>query len=130
MTAQDDAPDEPRRGHFSFGAMLRGRCPRCGQGAIFQRLLGPRLLGMHPSCSVCGLEFERESGYFLGAMYISYGLGIGSVLPVSLFLVLVLGWTLVPVMLVMTLQTLVIMPLSFRWSRVIWLHVDHAFFPR
>ena len=25
------------------------------------------------------LKFEREAGYFLGAMYISYGLGLGAI---------------------------------------------------
>jgi hypothetical protein len=29
---------------------------------------------MHACCPVCGLHFEREEGYFLGAMYISYGM--------------------------------------------------------
>ena len=27
-------------------------------------------------CSVCGLKFQREEGYFLGAMYISFGLAL------------------------------------------------------
>ena len=31
---------------------------------------------MHPQCPVCGLRYHREPGYFLGAMYISYGLAV------------------------------------------------------
>ena len=31
---------------------------------------------MHERCLVCDLKFDREPGYFLGAMYVSYGLGI------------------------------------------------------
>ena len=31
---------------------------------------------MYERCEVCNLKFEREPGYFLGAMYISYGLGL------------------------------------------------------
>jgi len=31
---------------------------------------------MHDRCPGCGLHFNREPGYFLGAMYISYGLGL------------------------------------------------------
>jgi hypothetical protein len=27
-------------------------------------------LRMHERCPACGLKFEREDGYFLGAMYI------------------------------------------------------------
>ena len=31
---------------------------------------------MFERCPVCGLKFEREQGYFLGAMYVSYALAI------------------------------------------------------
>ena len=31
---------------------------------------------MHERCPTCGLKFEREPGYFLGAMYVSYGLAL------------------------------------------------------
>ena len=34
---------------------------------------------MHERCRACGLKFEREDGYFLGAMYIGYGLGVGAI---------------------------------------------------
>jgi len=39
-------------------AVLRGRCPRCGQGALFTGLLTVR-----PACPVCGLDLSRyEAG--------------------------------------------------------------------
>jgi uncharacterized protein (DUF983 family) len=118
----------PRRG-FSLKALLLGRCPRCRRGRIFPPLLSARLLAMYASCDVCGLKFERESGYFVGAMYVSYGLGVFTVLPVSMLLVLLAGWDLWPVMAVMLVQTLVSMPLFYRYSRIIWIHVDQAFIP-
>jgi uncharacterized protein (DUF983 family) len=114
---------------FSLKALLLGRCPRCRKGRIFPPFWSPRLLAMNEACDFCGLRFEREAGYFLGAMYVSYGLGVFTVLPVSMLLVLVAGWDLVPVMVVMVLQTLISMPLFFRLSRVIWIHVDQAFIP-
>src|ERR1700752_3193482 len=46
---------------------LHLRCPRCGEAQIFQGLF--RML---PECPTCGLKFEREPGYFLGAIYINY----------------------------------------------------------
>src|SRR5688572_4942778 len=61
---------------FSLKAMLLGRCPRCRQGRIFPPFWSLRLLSMNPGCEVCGLHFERESGYFVGAMYVSYTLGV------------------------------------------------------
>ena len=106
-----------------------GRCPRCRQGRIFPPFWSLRLLAMNPSCDVCGLKFERESGYFVGAMYVSYGLGVLTILPVAVLLILVAGWSLAAVMVLMVVQTLISMPLFFRLSRIIWIHVDRAFIP-
>jgi uncharacterized protein (DUF983 family) len=85
---------------------------------------------MQDSCPVCGLRFLREAGYFLGAMYISYTLGIATVLPVSIVLAIVLEWPLCAVLIVMLVQTLVSVPLFLRYSRAIWLHADHYIDPR
>ncbi len=32
------------------------------------------LLSMNRQCARCGLVYEREPGYFLGSIYINYGL--------------------------------------------------------
>jgi uncharacterized protein (DUF983 family) len=115
---------------LDLGALIRGRCPRCRKASIFKPGL-PGLIGdMRDNCPVCGLVFLREAGYFLGAMYVSYGLGVTAVLPVAIVLALVVEWPLWAVMTVMFAQTLVLMPLIFRYSRVIWLHVDQAIDPR
>ena len=34
------------------------------------------LLAMYERCPVCGLTYKREEGYFIGAMYVSYGMAI------------------------------------------------------
>ena len=41
-----------------------------------------------------GLKFEREDGYFLGAMYISYALGIGTITVLAALVWEVLNWPL------------------------------------
>ena len=46
---------------------LRLRCPRCGAPEIFDGFWTLRRF-----CRVCGLRFEREQGYFIGAIYINY----------------------------------------------------------
>ena len=84
---------------------------------------------MHELCPVCGLRFLRESGYFLGAMYVSYGLGVATILPVAIALAVVVEWPLWAVLTAMLAQTLVSMPLFLRLSRVIWLCVDHEIEP-
>lgn len=47
-----------------IGARLR--CPNCEQGRMFA---GP--VAMRPTCSVCGVRFERSSGESLGGMMVN-----------------------------------------------------------
>jgi len=85
---------------------------------------------MRDSCPVCGLPFMREAGYYVGAMYLSYGFGVLTVLPVCTALAIVFDWPLPAVLIVMVLQTLISVPLFFRYSRIAWLHLDQAIDPR
>jgi uncharacterized protein (DUF983 family) len=48
---------------------LRLRCPVCGRGRLFRNWFQ-----MHRECSHCGLKLERGPGYYLGSIYINYGL--------------------------------------------------------
>lgn len=114
----------------SLRALLMGRCPRCRRGSIFPATLAGAAGFMNSECPECGLVFLREAGYFLGAMYVSYGLGVLTVLPVGVLLAVWLEWPLSIVMVLMVVQTLICMPLFLRFSRVIWLHVDQAIDPR
>jgi hypothetical protein len=81
---------------------------------------------MYERCPWCGHHFEREPGFFQGAMYVSYTLGVG------LFVVfVVLTWLLfssrigfVRSVLVSVLVYLFCVPALFRYSRVIWAHAN------
>jgi uncharacterized protein (DUF983 family) len=58
-------------------SILHERCPKCGQGQVFEK--SAHLLKfpeMKERCSACDYRFDREPGYFLGAMYLSYGLAV------------------------------------------------------
>jgi len=104
--------------------ILREMCPRCGQGKIFRGFLA-----MNRACPSCGLQFEREQGYFVGAMYFSYALAILLVLPVVLGM-LMLGFSAAPIYLMGTVTLLVLSPWLFRYSRVLWMYVDQMIDPR
>ncbi len=102
-------------------AVLLQRCPRCLRGKVFSGLLK-----MYEHCPVCGHRFEREPGYFLGALYASYFLSI----PLLGLLVWALSswvlphWPLEYVVLLAALPYLLLMPAVVRYSRVIWMHID------
>jgi uncharacterized protein (DUF983 family) len=103
---------------------LRLRCPWCGEGRLFARWFR-----MHERCGGCGLKFEREAGYFLGSIYVNYGVAV--VLALALHLPMQYAWH------VRTqLQAIVLGALAagfglvfFRWARALWLAFDVAVDP-
>lgn len=85
---------------------------------------------MNDPCPVCGLIFQREEGYFLGAMYVSYVLA--SVLLVPLYFVLAAllpGWNGIAVAALAMLPYLPLTPAVFRYSRIVWVYLDRAVDP-
>src|SRR5262245_28665270 len=69
-----------RLGRYLWG-LLRQRCPRCLEGRLFRDWRT-----MNDPCPVCGLIFQREEGYFLGAMYASFVLSAALVVPAYLLI--------------------------------------------
>ncbi|TMA67547.1 MAG: DUF983 domain-containing protein [Deltaproteobacteria bacterium] len=103
-----------------LGRAVRLRCPRCGRAALFAGWFT-----MHERCPVCGLVYEREPGYFVGAIYLNYA----ATVTVAFGTVLLLDWTVgltlrEQLALGITLVTLVPL-LFFRYSRSLWLALDH-----
>jgi uncharacterized protein (DUF983 family) len=111
----------PRAG---AGTVLRRalalRCPACGTTALYAR----RFV-MRPRCAACGLEYEPEQGFFVGAIYVNYAVtatvGLGSVLVLDAF------WPMS-----LTAQLLVAVPLMalvpivfFHHARSLWLAITY-----
>jgi uncharacterized protein (DUF983 family) len=106
------------------GRGLRLRCPRCGQGRLFE---GPFRMGAR--CPVCGLVFEREAGYFVGAIYLNYGMT--TVLTIGGYFLLD-AWLApsVATQLVVWGTVAVAFPLwFFRYSKGLWLSLDYLVDP-
>lgn len=78
---------------------------------------------MHAHCHHCGQSFDPEPGFYQGAMYVSYALTLGITFPVGLLLLFVLNVNLFVVLGVLTFLLLVLLPVIFRLSRLVWLHL-------
>jgi ABC-2 type transport system ATP-binding protein len=103
---------------------LRLRCPRCGEAPSFQGWFR-----MRPRCPRCQLRFEREPGYFLGAIYINYAVTVGIML--AGFFCLEYGLR-VPLLYQIFIWSGVgiVVPLCFyRYSKSLWLCFDYIFDP-
>ena len=78
---------------------------------------------------MCNLKFEREDGYFLGAMYIGYGLGIGVIAAFAAGLWWVLGWRIDKAVMWGIVLFLPAAPFLTLAARVLWIYLDQSIDP-
>lgn len=104
-------------------AMLRLRCPHCLSGPVAKGLFST-----HASCPQCGWAYERESGFYAGAIYSLYGMVAVVGWSVSLTLIFAFDWALGPAMGLAGLAVALLLPYLFWLSRTSFIHLDHRFF--
>lgn len=102
-----------------LAAILALRCPRCLSGRVWRHFVS-----MNATCPECGLVFERESGYFAGAMVVSYGLAVPILAAMVVALITLGRLDAVVALIIGNTAYLVLVPFIFRYSRVVWLHLD------
>src|SRR5206468_11713822 len=102
-------------------AIIRQRCPVCLQGAMFRGRFE-----MNTTCPVCGHRFEREPGFFQGAMYVSYGIGIVylGILGLLANRFVAPRFGIAAAVSAVILVHLACIPAVFRYSRVIRAHLN------
>ena len=84
---------------------------------------------MYERCPNCGLKFEREPGYFLGAMYISYGLALMTIVVFALLLWASTPWSLQKITVWAIILFLPLAPVLTLFSRVLWIYLDRTIDP-
>jgi len=110
--------------HLRLGAMLRQCCPECGEGRVFASTWR-----MNETCPVCGLMFDRGPGYFTGAMYFSYAIGIPIIALGTGLVWWITRWPLHWDVVIVWVAFLPVVPLVFRLSRTMFIHFDRYFDP-
>lgn len=111
-----------------LGTMLarsaRRACPRCGAPGAFASWSRLR-----EWCGSCGFAFERESGYWVGAMIVN------TTITFALFLVMLVGsavvtWPDVPwtALLVTGMAVMLVVPIVFYpWSKAFWMAIELSY---
>ena len=83
---------------------------------------------MRASCALCGLRFERAQGYWVGAIYVNYGVTV--LIAVGGFFLLRATAGLQTGQLALWIPFVVIFPLwFFRYSRSLWLGLEYGINP-
>jgi uncharacterized protein (DUF983 family) len=110
-------------------SILQQRCPRCRTGKIFRGSIFRGFPKMHERCEVCNLKYEREAGYFLGAMYISYGLALVTIAILAALLWSVTSWSIVKDIAWAAILFLPFAPSLTLFARVLWIYLDQTVDP-
>jgi uncharacterized protein (DUF983 family) len=111
-----------------WNALIRGlrlRCPSCGQSELFL----PWSFRMPHECPQCKLALESESGFYLGSIYINYG--VTSLVILVTYVVMTLA-THAPAgtkLAVCSVIAVILPILLFRHARSLWLAMDAYFDP-
>lgn len=129
----DYRPEDVVQGRRPSWALLlrRGltkRCPRCGGGGVFDGWFR-----MKERCPTCGVKFEREPGFFVGAYLINFAVAEG------FLFVLMMGFLFwkkdrpdagIVVPLVVGLVIAVVAPIvCYPFSKTVWSALDIAMSP-
>jgi ribosomal protein S27AE len=108
-----------------LGRALRLRCPRCGEGILF---LG--WFHMRSRCDWCGLIYEREPGFFLGSIYVNYGLTAMLTTVAYVGLIAVDAGSPEGILWLLAAFCVLFPAWFFRYARSLWLGFDQYWDPR
>lgn len=110
-------------------SIFSNKCPKCQSGDFwysgnpYVNLLKHKGR-MHNCCTVCGLLYEQEPGYFYGAMYVSYALGVALFVGAWIFNILIMPddisilWEIAVIIAFLVLLA----PVNYYLSRLIWIN--------
>lgn len=104
---------------------IRKKCSRCGGGRLFTRWFTQQA-----DCPTCDLHFERQNGYFLGAMMVDFAI-TEFVFVAVLIISLAATWPDLPVgkLTLLLVTTNLLVPLLFwPFSRTLWIAMERHFY--
>ncbi len=102
---------------------LTKRCPRCGSGHLFDRWFT-----IVEHCPRCALRFEREEGYWTGALAINIAVTTGTF---AIFFVAAIALTApdIPVapLLAILVPLMIVVPIVYYpFSKTVWMAFDRS----
>lgn len=102
------------------------KCPKCHQGDFFE-VKNPynleKFSKMNKECSECSESFTRETGFYYGAMYASYGITVFFGLFLFALMVVFFDLDVWAFLITFSLAIILFMPVIYRISRLIWINI-------
>ena len=103
---------------------LKLRCPNCGLGPLYASLFR-----MHTACDYCDIVFEREQGYFIGAVYINVIATETTLLLTLLIYGLITGEVNERILTILFVLAILVPLVFFHHTKSLWLSIDHILNP-
>ncbi len=104
-------------------SIAKMKCPQCheGQFLVSHPYDFKHLGDVKAECNVCHVKYEREPGFYYGAMYVSYGLGVALFVTIwascNLWFPWLGAWSQIGLV---VFFTIVLSPYLFALSKIIW----------
>ncbi|REG87171.1 DUF983 domain-containing protein [Winogradskyella sediminis] len=108
---------------------LNCKCPNCKKGKIFIKgghLLLFKIPKMHNRCPECHYKFERETGFFFGAMFVSYALAAAQMIASLVVFWYFIDLSPLNVYLIICGIAFLLSTFNFKLSRTIWIYMFHS----
>lgn len=106
--------------------IIKCKCPNCNNGDIFKtkgNILLFRMPLMNDMCKYCGFKFEKETGFFFGAMFVSYAIAVAEMIASLVVFWLFLDLSPVNVFFIIAFIAVICSAFNFRLSRAIWIYI-------
>jgi uncharacterized protein (DUF983 family) len=107
-------------------SVLAAKCPVCHEGDFYETSNPYKLKKfdkMHKNCPVCNADFEQETGFYYGAMFVSYGLTVAFGLSTFAVMCLVFNFDEIQFLFTFAALQFICMPIFYRLSRLIWINI-------
>lgn len=98
------------------------KCPQCRTGDLFPKLVVSKPLDMHDSCKICHQKFVLETGFYWGAMFISYIISAFSLFGMLALFLFGLKWSFNAAFIIGVIILLIFYLYIVRISRSVWIH--------
>ncbi|WP_437398800.1 DUF983 domain-containing protein [Flagellimonas lutimaris] len=77
---------------------------------------------MYGRCPQCNYKFERETGFFFGAMFVSYALAAAQMVACLVIFWYLIGLSPLNVFIIIAIMAATLSSLNFKLSRSIWIY--------
>ncbi len=113
--------------------ILRLKCPHCHTGEFFYKNpYNLKHLGdLHAKCLLCHQSNHPEPGFYQGALYVSYGFGVGLFMGMFLFLnvlsLTIFHMSMEVILIAMIVLMILLSPYTYALSKITWAKMNITF---